>query len=608
MARRMKQGTYGKNLTWTLDNKGLLTISGEGKMEKKEDDSSLFGDNLANITKVKISQGVTSIGAFAFGAYSALTSIEIPNSVTEIGGYAFWECHALTSIEIPDSVTTIGEEAFSGCWELANINVSGGNANYVSIDGVMYDKEKKTIIRCPQTKTSIEIPNSVTRIGENAFFGCHALTSITIPNSVTEIGKHAFSGCNALTSIEIPDSVTTIGEFAFDGCEALTSIEIPNSVTSIGRHAFDGCKALTSIEIPDSVTEIGDDAFDGCSALTSINIPDSVTEIGEEAFEGCEALEKVEFASIESLCSISFNGYYSNPLELAPHLYINGQEVTNLIIPNGVTRIGDGAFCGCEALTSIKIPDSVTTIGEEAFSYCTSLMSINVTEDNLNYASIDGVLYNKDKKILIQCPGGKNNIEIPNSVRIIGENAFSGCEALTSITIPNSVTSIGEGAFRGCSALTSIEIPDSVTEIGERAFYGCRCIINVDEKNENYKSKDGNLLSKDGSEILYAYINKDGICGVPEDVKTIKSGCFGGEIKNAYMPATVTTLEEDAFFYVKLESLHMRHEHPEDLRIDEYTFYKTNIENCTLHVPIGTGYAYRHHPVFSYFKEVVIEK
>ena len=468
MARIIKQGKCGDKLTWTINNEGVLTISGSGEMRDYWD--SPFKNN-TNIIKVEISQGVTSIGA-----------------------YAFEGCEALTSIDVAES-----------------------NANYASIDGVLYNKDKKILIQCPGGKNNIEIPNSVTEIGKHAFSGCNALTSIEIPDSVTTIGEFAFDGCEALTSIEIPNSVTSIGRHAFDGCKALTSIEIPDSVTEIGDDAFDGCSALTSINIPDSVTKIGDYAFSECEALTSVTIPNSVTEIGDDAFEGCEALEKVEFASIESLCSISFNGGYSNPLELAPHLYINGQEVTNLIIPNGVTRIGDGAFCGCEALTSIKIPDSVTTIGEEAFSYCTSLMSINVTED---------------KKILIQCPGGKNNIEIPNSVRIIGDYAFSGCEALTSITIPNSVTSIGEYAFYGCEALTSIEIPNSVTTIGENAFEGCNA----------------------------------------------------------------------------LKDLHIRCEHPEDLEIKTNAFGNTPIENCTLHVPAGTENAYRHHPVFGKFKEVVIEK
>ncbi|MBP3467137.1 MAG: leucine-rich repeat domain-containing protein, partial [Paludibacteraceae bacterium] len=160
MAEIIKQGTCGHKLTWTLDNEGLLTISGEGKMENYGFFDSPFKNT--NVTKVEISQGVTSIGESAFSGCKALTSIEIPNSVTSIGLGAFLGCEALTSIEIPNSVTSIGSYAFEGCEALTNINISDGNANYASVNGVLYDKEKKTLIRCPQTKTSIEIPNSVT--------------------------------------------------------------------------------------------------------------------------------------------------------------------------------------------------------------------------------------------------------------------------------------------------------------------------------------------------------------------------------------------------------------------------------------------------------------
>ena len=190
-------------------------------------------------------------------------------------------------------MTSIGERAFEGCEALTSIEVAEDNKNYDSIDGVLYDKEKKTLIQCPGGKTNIEIPNSVTSIGSSAFEGCEALTSINIPNSVTEIGDDAFWGCKALTSVTIPNSVTSIGRSAFRGCIALTSIEIPNSVTSIGKSAFEGCKALTSIEIPNSVTSIGEWAFDGCEALTSIEIPNSVTSIGDQAFAWCKALTSI---------------------------------------------------------------------------------------------------------------------------------------------------------------------------------------------------------------------------------------------------------------------------------------------------------------------------
>ena len=188
--------------------------------------------------------------------------------------------------------------------------------------------------------------------------------------SVTSIGNTAFHGCSGLTSIVIPNSVTSIGGGAFYNCSGLTSITIPNSVTSIGYSTFSGCTGLTSVSIGNSVTSIGTSAFYGCSSLTSINIPNSVTTIGRDAFRGCFGLTKAEFASIENLCKIRFDVEDSNPLCYAHHLYINGEEIKDLVIPNSVTNIGDYTFYNCSGLTSINIPNSVTSIGSSAFKYC----------------------------------------------------------------------------------------------------------------------------------------------------------------------------------------------------------------------------------------------
>ena len=254
------------------------------------------------------------------------------------------------------------------------------------------------------------------------------LSEITIPSTyngkpVTEIGDFCpvdveVSIGSQFKKINIPDSVTTIGEEAFAECESLTSIVIPDSVTTIGGYAFDECESLTSVVIGDSVTTIGEGAFNYCG-LTSIVIPDSVTTIGE------------------------------------------------------------GAFSGCDSLTSIVIPDSVTTIGEAAFSYCDSLTSITVSENNTAYKDINGNLYTKDGKTLIQYAMGKTDTSftIPDSVTTIGKAAFSYC-GLTSIVIPDSVTTIGKAAFSYCG-LTSIVIPDSVTTIGEYAFIGCESLTSI---------------------------------------------------------------------------------------------------------------------------------
>ena len=326
--------------------------------------------------------------------------------------------------------------------------------------------------------TSVTIPNSVTSIGDRAFSGCSGLTSVTIPNSVTSIGSGAFGNCSSLTSMNVANDNKNYS--SKDGvlfnkqqtmliqcpCGKQGAYIIPNSVTGIGEMAFADCSSLTSVTIPNSVTDIGRWAFIGCRSLISVTIPNSVTSIGISAFFDCSSLTYIE-------------------------------------IPNSVTSIGGGAFWGCSSLVSVAIGSSVTSIGGGAFYDCSSLTTINVSNDNSNYSSIDGVLFNKQKTTLIQCPCGKQGAYIiPNSVTGFGDRAFSGCSSLTSVTIPNSVTSIGESAFSGCSnltsvtisirvisikdyaftdcsSLTSIVIPNSVTSIGDYAFSGCSNLTSV---------------------------------------------------------------------------------------------------------------------------------
>ncbi|MDY5075922.1 MAG: leucine-rich repeat domain-containing protein [Paludibacteraceae bacterium] len=212
---------------------------------------------------------VTSIGERAFRYCSSLTSITIGNSVTSIGELAFEDCSSLTSITIPNSVTSIEGWVFQRCYSLTSIVVESGNIVYDSRENcnAIIETATNTLIAGCQSTT---IPNSVTSIGDYAFYGYSSLTSLTLPNSVTSIGERAFSGCSALTSITIPNSVTSIEYGAFEYCSSLTSITIPNSVTSIGGNAFWDCSSLTSITIGNSVTSIGEWAFEDCSSLTSI--------------------------------------------------------------------------------------------------------------------------------------------------------------------------------------------------------------------------------------------------------------------------------------------------------------------------------------------------
>ena len=239
------------------------------------------------------------------------------------------------------------------------------------------------------------------------------------------------------------------------------------AVTSIGKNAFWYCYGLTSVTIPNSVTSIGSRAFCDCSGLTSVTIPNSVTSIEDDAFYRCFGLKEVHISDIAAWCNIDFNAL-SNPLSEAGHLYLNGEEVKDLVIPVSVTAIKDYAFSGCSGLTSVTIPNSVTSIGNSAFPGCSGLTSVTIPNSVTsigNYA-FDGC-------------SGLTSVTIPNSVTSIGDNAFDGCSGLTSVTIPNSVTSIGWHAFYGCSGLTSVTIPNSVTSIGWYAFDGCSGLTSV---------------------------------------------------------------------------------------------------------------------------------
>ena len=266
--------TYG-NFEYSVRDDGTVEITDyNGSAEKVEIPEKING------------KSVTSIGNYAFEYCENITSVTIPDSVTSIGFCVFSNCTSLTSITIPNSVTSISGGAFENCTSLTAINVASENSNYVSVNGVLYNKDKTTIICYPAGKkdNNYKIPDSLTEIDDYAFNGCISLSSVTIPNSVTSIGVYAFEYCASLKSITIPDSVPLVGPGAFSNCTNLTSVTIQNGVMYIGNEAFANCTSLTGITIPDSVTWIGRYSFGGCTNLTSITIPNSVTSIGDYAF------------------------------------------------------------------------------------------------------------------------------------------------------------------------------------------------------------------------------------------------------------------------------------------------------------------------------------
>ena len=336
---------------------------------------------------VTIPESVTSIGDWAFYYCSGLTSITLPESVTSIGDYAFSYCRGLTSMTIPASVERLGTGVFSACMNLEEIIVSANNPVYSSLDGVLYNKDKTELLKWPNKKLSVTIPEWVTSIGDYAFSYCYGLTTITLPESVTSIGDWAFYYCSGLISIMLPESVTSIGDRAFSYCHGLTSIEIPNSVTSIGDEAFYYCSGLTSITLSESLTSIGRNTFSCCTGLTSITLPESLTSIGVGAFSGCSGLTTITLP--ESVTSIGYAAFSGC------------SGLTTITLPESLTSIGERAFYGCTGLTTITLPESLTSIGDEAFYLCSNLTSIT----------------------------------LPESLTSIGDYAFANCNQLESVTV-----------------------------------------------------------------------------------------------------------------------------------------------------------------------------
>ena len=520
---------------------------------------------------------VTNIGDMAFCGCFGLTSISIPNSVTNIGSSSFQGC-GLTVVTIPSSVVSIDSQAFYDCSNLLSVTIPNSTTSIGShafTGTAWYDNQQDGMVYAGNVAYKFKgtMPNNaivvlkegIVGIAGGAFWNCTNLAKITIPNGVTTIGGGAFNGCTNLTSVTIPDGLKTICGEAFSGCSNLASINIPNSVTTIGSSAFMGTAwynnqpdgmvyagnvaykykgtmpANTSIELKDGITSISGGAFYNCSGLVSVAIPNSIIYIGP-AFGGCSGLQSVHISDLAAWCNITFVGTSSQPLQYAHHLFENGKEVTNLIIPESVTSIGSHAFRDCSSITSVTIPNSVTHIGSGSFSGCTSISSVS----------------------------------IPNSVTTINNSAFFKCSGLTSIDIPNSVTTIGMDAFAYCDNLSSISIPTSVEFMGERAFIDCSSLISVTIGNGLKTIEE------------YSFWGSSSLCYITigSSVKTIKSGAFLGSINLA-----------DVYCHAK--------DVPKTYNFSEKSF-PSSINNATLHVPSTSidNYKSSDYPWTS-FKEIV---
>ena len=427
----------------TLNEEGLLTISGTGDMKNYEYSGSVrpWNDLKASILKIEIQEGITSVGDYTFYGLNNVETITMSQSITRIGKSALGNCTKLTDITIPNGITVIESSVFEFCSNLESITIP---------DGVISIGE--SAFRDCRSLKNIQIPHSVTTIGNMAFAFCSNLTNITMPNELINIGESAFKSCTSLTSITIPEKVTNIGEMAFSKCTQLTEINVAEEnsnytaiegvlytkdksnllkypsakqeneykilegTTSVESYAFDNCKNLKNIAISEGLTTIGSHAFDGCGNLATIAMPNSLTNIKEFAFATCNSLTKI-------------------------------------IIPNGTTSIGKQAFFTCNSLTDIIIPSSVTTIGEDIVGSKVQIIceSNSIVE---SYAQKNNITYSADN--------------IGPKIEIIkNESENVGQEVKYTVNVTDEISGVEENSLKYIWSTESkdIQIEEIVTSI-----------------------------------------------------------------------------------------------------------------------------------------------
>jgi len=501
-----------------------------------------------------------SISVTAGGTYTG--DVVIPStvsyndtvfSVTSVYTNAFNGSNELKSITLPNSIASIGTGAFYGCTGLQSIHLDATNPYFVFTNGILYNKSQSQMICClTNTTGKIEIPQTVTTILSGAFYGCTGIKSIVIPNSVNTISSQAFYNCTGLTDVIIGDSTNTgnrasisIQSTAFNGCSGLTTLSIYVPIASY-YYPFNDLTSLKTLAIGNSVTTIDNVIFSALPELSKVIVgqpklsPASIT-VAPGAFKGSSKLD-----SLILNCNLQITNYITSvtsPFSSISDLTIGDKvssignfafsnciKLININISNGVTSIGNNAFAGCTSVTDFTLGSSISQLGTGVFTGCSSLLNINANSSNVNYSSLNGVLFTFDKLTLIQYPIGRNgSYEIPTQVKTIGTNAFLSSVGLQSVIIPQSTTSIQSSAFGGCSGLTQVTIghADSIStasvSISGDAFTNCTSIATLILNKAINNTSSNNSAFRNLTSLTTLYVgNKVG--SIPDYAF---SGCTG---------------------------------------------------------------------------------
>lgn len=443
-------------------------------------------------------------------------------NVTSIEDGAFYKCNGLTSISLPNTIKEIYRYSFEGCDNLTSVHISDLSA-WCKID---YMGE-------PSSTNPLEYAHHL-------FLNGKEITELNIPSDITSIKKYAFSGAQYITKVTFPKNLTSIGREAFK-YSGLTEVNIPDGVTELSFCTF-AYSNLIKASIPNSVTVIGEESFKYCVNLESIEIGTGLNKIKYNAFTGCEKLSSVYITDLEAWNN--HGQFFDSPFKYGANLYLNGELVTELIIPNTITTINNEIFKNIRSITSVIIPNSVISIGVNAFSGCTNLNSVDISN---SVTEIGGGAFSGCSSLA--------SVTIPNSVTEIGGWAFYNCSSLSSVKLSDNISTIDNGTFSSCTNLTSIEIPSKVTSICEKAFSGCTNLTSLSFSN---------TLNSIGE---YAFEDCQNLANfnIPEIITEIREGTFKNcvSLNSVTLPNSITSIGDYAFYGAGLTSINI----PENVSI-----------------------------------------
>ena len=568
---------------------------------------TLIGDNAFNGCKgalsITVPNFVTEIGTNTFQNCSNVTEVHIPTSVKKIGNGSFQNCTSLTNIDIKADGTTIGDDTFRGCTALVNLKVTEG---VTSIGHRAFrDCTALKEVYLPTTLTYMSHWND----GDATFYNCKNIEKITIPQYVVSNERAAsnmfISSRSSIKEINFCGEVTYLGNYAFayfDGLDSIdtTNVKMPSTITLIGDNAFNGCKGALSITVPNFVTEIGTNTFQNCSNVTDVHIPTSVKKIGNGSFQNCTSLTNIDIKADETT--------------IGDDTFRGCTALVNLKVTEGVTSIGHRAFRECTALKDVYLPTTLTYMshwsdGDATFYNCKNIEKITIPQyvvSNERAASNMFLYSNSSIKEVNFC--GKitylgnyalarfngltsidlNNVKIPNTVTLIGNNAFNGCAGAKSITIPDFVTEIGTNAFQNCSNATDVHISTSVKKIGNGSFQNCTSLTNIDIKS------DGTTIGDDTFRGCTALVNLN----VPEGVTSVGHRAFREctALKEVYLPTTLTYISHwtdgDATFYncksIEKVTVPQYIANGERRISNVFNYSKTTLKNIYLHSNVSS--------------------